>query len=104
MRISDWSSDVCSSDLAVGAVHAGLEHELALHHQFRVVVDARVLQRLAVTRVAEHGAGERLHAAQLRQPREIGRESRRARVGQSRLISVVAVYLKTNTHKTQPNH
>src|SRR3546814_8184884 len=39
MRISDWSSDVCSSDLRVVAV-AGLEHELVGKH--RVLAGARV--------------------------------------------------------------
>src|SRR3546814_16042930 len=32
MRISDWSSDVCSSDLGIGALSDALCHALALRH------------------------------------------------------------------------
>src|SRR3546814_10982633 len=43
MRISDWSSDVCSSDLAVDDAEAGLDHPLQVdpppaHH----AVDGRI--------------------------------------------------------------
>src|SRR3546814_18848407 len=32
MRISDWSSDVCSSDLAINDVIAGYSEQIALEH------------------------------------------------------------------------
>src|SRR3546814_2167567 len=77
MRISDWSSDVCSSDLAflapdavrlgglAGFVGRQRHRQLVLALEFVVAGDA-------VARTADH------HGAQL----EIGRESCRARVGQ----------------------
>src|SRR3546814_14520708 len=34
MRISDWSSDVCSSDLGKVFVHAGLEQDVMAFQQF----------------------------------------------------------------------
>src|SRR3546814_4762641 len=43
MRISDWSSDVCSSDLGL-LRHAGLDRDRLVHHSDalpRVSVDAR---------------------------------------------------------------
>src|SRR3546814_18962573 len=41
MRISDWSSDVCSSDLhVVGELHE--VERVALHHLFHLVVAAAV--------------------------------------------------------------
>src|SRR3546814_18731727 len=76
MRISDWSSDVCSSDLRVRL--PALE--------FLERVNVRVL------------AVERSHEAERDLPigLEIGRASCRERVCQYVWISVVAVSLKTN--------
>src|SRR3546814_15765270 len=49
MRISDWSSDVCSSDLAAGevggAAHAQRQQDVA-EHGVRMDVGAGALQRL----------------------------------------------------------
>src|SRR3546814_5488215 len=46
MRISDWSSDVCSSDLAGAGVHVqrdlALEHQVAFHHRIGSDHDARL--------------------------------------------------------------
>src|SRR3546814_1846777 len=43
MRISDWSSDVCSSDLVVPAEH---DDEVAvLHHHVLVLESAHVIHR-----------------------------------------------------------
>src|SRR3546814_5523005 len=66
MRISDWSSDVCSSDLVVqrDAVHLGEERPLELL--------GGDLQR-----AGHHGAHDLRHA-----PYEIGRASCRERVCQ----------------------
>src|SRR3546814_11981560 len=82
MRISDWSSDVCSSDLG------------ARDDARRLHFDAHALlgldRTLAVDRIAEaiDDAAEQALAD------EIGRESCRGRVCQYVLISVVAVSLK----------
>src|SRR3546814_20502209 len=41
MRISDWSSDVCSSDLDVhGEVHSGFIHRIANEQNFRTAFQA----------------------------------------------------------------
>src|SRR3546814_10293757 len=71
MRISDWSSDVCSSDLAVAGDHAHV-----LEHHVRVPVPLRPWQRVAhridepaFVMAAHVGVGERLHPAPEGQPR-----------------------------------
>src|SRR3546814_12067224 len=101
MRISDWSSDVCSSDLvAASAVGSGVEH-----------LDLPELDNgpLAGSDHARHqGVGSRLDAAVATDPRggvrlahdrdrealEIGRASWRERVCQYVEITVVAVSIK----------
>src|SRR3546814_6017292 len=67
MRISDWSSDVCSSDLIHGGERAALR--LRVGHRAHRVARRLDLRRLAVARIgfAEH---------------EIGRASCRERVCQ----------------------
>src|SRR3546814_19813151 len=55
MRISDWSSDVCSSDLAVAAQEAGVDHPAACH-----CVDLAAtggLDQHAVAIAVDHAAG-----------------------------------------------
>src|SRR3546814_18162369 len=43
MRISDWSSDVCSSDLGVHVQRdLALEHQVAFHHRIGPDHDARL--------------------------------------------------------------
>src|SRR3546814_5427550 len=37
MRISDWSSDVCSSDLLGGALLDGVEHQIARQRDHRTI-------------------------------------------------------------------
>src|SRR3546814_20710580 len=102
MRISDWSSDVCSSDLTrdpepsgsatgLGGLAAAL-HLVPLRHHLR-------LARLE----GGGGAGVDHGALLLPELAEIGRASCRERVCQSVLISVVAVPLKTQI-PTQYNH
>src|SRR3546814_9555430 len=71
MRISDWSSDVCSSDLAV---EAELMHLLRRHARRR-----REAQRIGVIFVA---LGQPPDAGVVRRAREIGRASCRERVCQ----------------------
>src|SRR3546814_19334331 len=112
MRISDWSSDVCSSDLAFAA-RRGAVLDIAIElaavgeggadafaqHDARAVVDAKAegfdiaLQQLAL------GAGAQvveaqligLHVGVVGEDVEIGRASWRERVCQDVSISVVAV-------------
>src|SRR3546814_12926928 len=106
MRISDWSSDVCSSDLGQVADPMGLGHLVADHHP--VAGGGRVEDRkldaahrvpdvdegtgLAARAVDGEGiADRRLHQEAVEQ---IGRASCRESVCQYVSISVVAVSLK----------
>src|SRR3546814_7383518 len=67
MRISDWSSDVCSSDLDGSAVVARLEHRqlarLAAHGPLYGADDVATLAQRAQSlfRVGMDGPGARLH-------------------------------------------
>src|SRR3546814_19906025 len=110
MRISDWSSDVCSSDLLLGAGPAAAEGLVTLRDA-AVVEDAVVrlsdlfdgigdpaLAGTPVAQAPEPGVsvdvGARwLYAVAPAHPLEwepIGRASRRGRVGQDVLIPVGA--------------
>src|SRR3546814_16716608 len=94
MRISDWSSDVCSSDLVAGggARRAGIEHGWPGQ---RVEIDCGFRRRTlpGAGRLARNVA-HRVHAAV--HGGKIGSASCRARVCQKGSISVVAVSLKKN--------
>src|SRR3546814_16914339 len=99
MRISDWSSDVCSSDLATAA-SAGpprLHDDLRHPHRLAGLADdgGRVLDA--------EGSGKPAFLVEVETalPRrhQLGRASCRERVCQYVLISVVAVYLKNNNKK-----
>src|SRR3546814_14540906 len=88
MRISDWSSDVCSSDLAA-VEHAGALDEVAkLANIARPVVPHQQCHRRFVE--AAFGVGGHLALKM-----EIGRASCWERVCPYVLFSVVAVSLKT---------
>src|SRR3546814_7321448 len=87
MRISDWSSDVCSSDLD------GLEW--ATRSQWRRL---RV-HRPGQARIVVGRGGSRLDRALVAAEEKNGRASCRARVGQYVYISVVAESLKTKKTK-----
>src|SRR3546814_9540605 len=88
MRISDWSSDVCSSDLRIeaGPVARGAA-DAAVHHEF-----GRILRHVRIEIVLDHPVhrfGEPALAAQRGAARgadlaggEIGRASCRERVCQ----------------------
>src|SRR3546814_14974102 len=109
MRISDWSSDVCSSDLQVGPQGEFLADDGAERvGRGELGDDAGVFQRGddfgALYRLA-HGFGQYLHGFARRVGgcqqyegvvglQEIGRASCRERVCQYVYISVVAVSLK----------
>src|SRR3546814_17372846 len=84
MRISDWSSDVCSSDLAerVGEPAGQIEEDAELQQ-----VEGEVEQRLD----ADKARGRRIER---RKPDELGRASCKDRVCQYVYISVVAVSIK----------
>src|SRR3546814_11846723 len=106
MRISDWSSDVCSSDLAAGVI----EVQVRQHHYVDVFMrqadfGQRIQQyvarldhaiTLAQRRLEERtDAGLEQHVAAVQILRQqIGRASSRERVCQYVLISVVAVSIK----------
>src|SRR3546814_12361448 len=99
MRISDWSSDVCSSDLALD--QQSLMHRLT-HGGAKIdgCNRARRACRGAV-RLEAHNEGGQTEAvcnARGDEPQQalvqIGRASCRARVCQYVSISVVSVYLK----------
>src|SRR3546814_1442589 len=61
MRISDWSSDVCSSDLLAGvALHAPERHDITIEREHdlalrrHVIAGRRHAQQLQVTRPRRH--------------------------------------------------
>src|SRR3546814_15317785 len=95
MRISDWSSDVCSSDLPGLAAELGVDRLDRLAVALRAAVAAALAGRL----VDDDPGGAHLLLAALAQPAglvgalQIGRASCRERVCQSVSISVVAVSL-----------
>src|SRR3546814_12459880 len=91
MRISDWSSDVCSSDLFVAgkldeARQRGRQHQ-TLADQFAAPLRLQV-EHKAEALVRHERKGMR------RIDRQIGSASRRARVCQYVSIPVVALSLK----------
>src|SRR3546814_16203910 len=102
MRISDWSSDVCSSDLAgidalllesAGGARSGSDLRMLIEHGRRL----RSLMHY-VPRTLDHGLVEALALTGALDPDlESGRASCRERVCQYVYISVVAVTLKKNT-------
>src|SRR3546814_17672549 len=104
MRISDWSSDVCSSDLVakkVEAVAGALSERAQQTGRDAVTVAGATAQTLA----GLQDLGDRGHALAATMTKivddEIGRASCRESVCQYVLISVVAVSLKQKTkHQT----
>src|SRR3546814_19318160 len=89
MRISDWSSDVCSSDLGSGNVLSfrGSTDRTSAIESVRILTSSALWQ----PRVS-YWVWDSLD--EIRRHRQIGRASCRARVCQSVSISVVAVSLK----------
>src|SRR3546814_7515477 len=87
MRISDWSSDVCSSDLSIAgtlmlsyrhAFHAG-NHADVLKHAVTIQLLQYLGQKDAPYMVIDTHAGAGVYA--LDSGEELGRESCRERVG-----------------------
>src|SRR3546814_13091959 len=108
MRISDWSSDVCSSDLQdsqpFGIVAQHVTHAEVMHRK-------RALPRSARALIGIGRGGDRLEIdlRRIDQLREfaigaIGRASCRARVWPYVLLSVVAVLFNTKTIIIDPCH
>src|SRR3546814_14285181 len=103
MRISDWSSDVCSSDLS--KVDAGV---LALREEVTAVDEVLdVCERLIRGRAGKGGVRLTLETDRGLRPivadrirLKIGRASCRERVCQYVSISVVAVSLKKNCRQS----
>src|SRR3546814_17444112 len=101
MRISDWSSDVCSSDL----LRLGLDAKLFL----RLGLDPTLLRRLGLDQTlfrrlgldAPLLLGLSLDASLPRRLSPIGRASCRERVCPDVYIAVVAVTLKKKTTSSQ---
>src|SRR3546814_14365835 len=106
MRISDWSSDVCSSDLAIGRRHAS-QHPARQKGRGRGGGrgDEQHLRR-PPSPVLSEGRGAQSMGSLYRADDlvgQIGRASGRGRVCQYELISVVAVSLKKKRRTTSIN-
>src|SRR3546814_13381388 len=106
MRISDWSSDVCSSDLQAGLGLPGIQDAEFSGTEQQQVVAAVTVEVGDMCRLIREAADFDFppgtidiiflpQNAELFDPLEIGRASSRARVCQYVYISVGAVYLQT---------
>src|SRR3546814_8676542 len=86
MRISDWSSDVCSSDLVVrrlhnagtplqcGALYDGINKLTATHH-FKILREAGVTERLVLDGLTyQRLRRDELEAAISSEERRVGKE------------------------------
>src|SRR3546814_18916319 len=111
MRISDWSSDVCSSDLVVdapreGAVDEAIEHAVeppAVGGQERGI--AAHLDEALIGNATEGCPGQRLAGArEVGGQQQIGRATLQARVGLYVYITGVAVALKKISAATDTYH
>src|SRR3546814_18740714 len=113
MRISDWSSDVCSSDLIarrqrpVGGIATASPSigNLRHPHWFRLwnIITAPAAQHGGCLSIARYSLPLLLIAGAYKAPpdeRQIGRASCRERVCQSVSNSVVAVSLKKKKERT----
>src|SRR3546814_1394995 len=106
MRISDWSSDVCSSDLhIIGVVHDGIDAAIGEHHAGHAAdgehedePDRPQHRRVESERSAPHG----------RDPREDLDACRRTEAHTSELQSLMsisyAVFCLTNTNTQLTTH
>src|SRR3546814_11211195 len=101
MRISDWSSDVCSSDLSADtpAASAGAPSG---DTATAVDCDAKPVQDLIGKKYSESVARDAQSRSNPTQVRvlQVGRASGRERVCHSVTISVAGVTLKTKRHRT----
>src|SRR3546814_12964902 len=91
MRISDWSSDVCSADLQsiqVHACHSRLREVEVLHDRLRAMLDP------ATAEGARFDPPLQPREIAVLAPNKLGRASCRERVCKYVSLSVVAVSLK----------
>src|SRR3546814_20150366 len=104
MRISDWSSDVCSSDLSEGLHRGDVEVDRPATNPVSVGVadDDPTVARQEWPEEDERGPHLHRRLARDEQP-QIGRASGRERVCQYVSISVVAVSLKKKKKKRTQN-
>src|SRR3546814_13004586 len=112
MRISDWSSDVCSSDLlhmqeSPAMAHASVDSaSFATGDSVTLTIDQSSKAALSVDQPPERSLWASLPFCMTVLAAEIGRASCRERVCQYVEISVVAVSLKnkkTSKHKSPHN-
>src|SRR3546814_20263298 len=113
MRISDWSSDVCSSDLIIGKRRPRIQprrHDHrrgGLDHQFLLIVDRGDAQRIALPLPRpdddERAIVDVVVLLALATEHEIGRASCLASVCQYGSISVVDVTFKKKKEHTITN-
>src|SRR3546814_16899674 len=100
MRISDWSSDVCSSDLLIEILADALGADVELHVDLGCglpLIDggrARIFERQILHILRDEPDRRTVVLAVAQRFGEIGRASCRERVCQYVSISVVAVSLK----------
>src|SRR3546814_13976309 len=97
MRISDWSSDVCSSDLEAGQAAGdalGAGQQVGPGHGAVVGVDGRGGAAAGGSTLHQQPQPAQLPPPILGSANQIGRASCRARVCQYVSISVVALTLK----------
>src|SRR3546814_19183516 len=119
MRISDWSSDVCSSDLLIlGLAGAGLALGLGLSYLVGRSITAPLNRTVTALEELGEGHSDTIVAidesrteigrltrafnqfrALMQEQEQIGRASCRERVCQYGSITVVAVTLKKKHHK-----
>src|SRR3546814_20498875 len=107
MRISDWSSDVCSSDLALPRPGAARALPKTLSHadvdrlfagvEARLARDPADPNDLRLSALVELLYGSGLRASEL-VSLQLGSESRRGRVCHYVMISVVELSLKKKTN------
>src|SRR3546814_12983560 len=118
MRISDWSSDVCSSDLPVNGLPAPFASLPCCPFRLRLTVwlIPRAFSFASSGNSERRSGHDKLNFIPLRRVRshhqsdrichrsKIGRASCRERVGQYVSISVVAVSLKKKKKSKQKTH
>src|SRR3546814_9513556 len=97
MRISDWSSDVCSSDLGPDQDRAGSANRMTQRDRSSSDIHLCMID-VELTHEFQRHHRERL--IDFEQIDEIGRASCRERVCQYVYVSVVAVSLKKTKAKT----
>src|SRR3546814_15065874 len=109
MRISDWSSDVCSSDLSIEALEqvrllTNLETDTQKLLQVILIGQPELRELLArddLRQLAQRITA-RFHLVPLDEAGKLGRASCRERVCQYGEISVVAVSLKKKDKQNTP--